>query len=340
MKRTFITGLLGGITGFVLMAVMISLTGLSSALFINFLNPASTKLVHAEGLEGAANFVEPQGNPAGTPLGTAFTYQGQLKKDNVLYSGECDMTFELWDGDEGYGGDKIYTFSVSPVQVTNGLFSVDVDFGPIAFTGEYRSIKPGFECPAGSGETYYALPQPIRAVPYALSLRPGAEISGVGTETTLSVRNESTEMAIYAHSDYGTAIMANAWGSDAPALSAYSLWGNALQITKGGFEVDGAGVNTETAAFIHEVRSDNDCDGFPYITTIDNSLINGNPDAILLVTYRDAIETPVRHPVGVSYLTFDLCGPGSANHWLIYDLTETPSPLIFGQQFNVWTVLP
>ena len=340
MKRTFLTGFIGGITGFLLIALLFSLTGSANAWLSSLQIPFSAKSVQAEGLEVKADFVQLQGNPSGTPVGTAFSYQGQIKKDNALYSGECDMTFQLWDGDEGSGGVMLNAITLTPVNVISGLFSVDLDFGSEFFTGEYRSIVPGFRCPAGIGITYYLQSQSIRAVPYALGLRPGAKIIGSGTDTTFSVRNDYTGTAIYAHSDFGTAMIANSSGDEAPALSAYSLWGNALQIAKGGFEVEGAGVNTNTAAFVHEVSSDNDCDGFPYITIINNSLINGDSNAILLVTYRDTYGTPVRHPIGVSYLTFDLCGPGSASHWIIYDLAETPSPLVFGQQFNVWTVRP
>ncbi len=340
MKRTFLTGFIGGIAGFLLIGVLFSLTGSANAWLSSLQTSFSTQLVQAEGIEVKADFVQLQGNPSGTPLGTAFSYQGQIKKDNALYSGDCDMTFQLWDGDEGSGGVMLNAITLTPVHVTNGLFSVDLDFGSEFFTGEYRSIVPGFRCPAGSGITYYLQSQSLRAVPYALGLRPGAVIQGGGIEPILNVHADDSGTAINAGSYSGTAIMAYTYGDSQPALRADSFSGNALQIIRGGFGVEGAGVNTNTAAFIHEVSSDNDCDGFPYITIINNSLINGNSNAILLVTYRDTYGTPARHPVGVSYLTFDLCGPGSASHWIIYDLAETPSSLIFGQQFNVWTVLP
>mgnify|MGYP003587373744 CR=1 FL=1 len=338
MKRTFLTGFIGGITGFLLIALLFSLTGSANAWLSSLQIPFSAKSVQAEGLEVKADFVQLQGNPSGTPVGTAFSYQGQIKKDNALYSGECDMTFQLWDGDEGSGGVMLNAITLTPVNVISGLFSVDLDFGSEFFTGEYRSIVPGFRCPAGIGITYYLQSQSIRVVPYALGLRPGAIIQGGGTQPIFNVTADDLGTAIRAESYLGTAIMASSYGEDKPALRAYSISGNALQINWGGFGVEGAGVNTNTAAFIHEVTADNLCN--VYWTVIDNNLINGNPNAILLVTYRDSGGQPARSPVGVSYLPVDACGTGSAGHWIIYNLSAEPEDMLVGQQFNVWTVLP
>ncbi len=78
---------------------------------------------------------------AQSPLRTALTYQGQLKQAGVPLTDTADLEFSLWDdagsGHPPTGGNQIgSTVRVNDVAVTNGLFTVEVDFGVGAFTGE------------------------------------------------------------------------------------------------------------------------------------------------------------------------------------------------------------
>lgn len=66
--------------------------------------------------------------------GTAFTYQGQLKDAGAPANGSFDMTFRIFDADAGgtqYGGD----YPLPGTTVTDGLFTVVLDFGAGVFTG-------------------------------------------------------------------------------------------------------------------------------------------------------------------------------------------------------------
>ncbi len=104
-------------------------------------------------------------------LGTAFTYQGQLKKDGSPYSGNCDFRFSLWDA--ATGGTQIgSTQTKTGVSVSNGLFTIaDLDFGSGAFTGDARWLQIAVRCPAGSGSYTPLSPrQPLTPAPYALAL--------------------------------------------------------------------------------------------------------------------------------------------------------------------------
>ena len=86
---------------------------------------------------------------AQTPLGTAFTYQGQLKKDGSAYSGSCDMNFKLYDA--ATNGNQVGGVqTASGASVSNGLFNATLDFGA-AFTGSKRWLEVQARCPAGSG---------------------------------------------------------------------------------------------------------------------------------------------------------------------------------------------
>ena len=115
------------------------------------------------------------------PAGTAFTYQAQLKQDGVPISEACDFEFSLWNDPtsivaqdqvgstltfDGLGGNP------GPIQVTNGLFSVDLDFGASAFNGDARWLEVAVVCPTGGGIPVPLSPRDaIRPTPYAIQTR-------------------------------------------------------------------------------------------------------------------------------------------------------------------------
>jgi len=154
------------------------------------------------------------GTGASTALSTGFTYQGQLAKGGSLVNEACDFQFSLWDGagsgSPPSGGTQVSsTQPVSNTNVTSGLFTVRLDFGSSAFTGDARYLQIAVRCPAGSGNyTTLAPRQPLTAAPYALGLRPGATISGTVPYpgAALVVSNRDTSGAgLYARSGDGNA---------------------------------------------------------------------------------------------------------------------------------------
>ena len=114
--------------------------------------------------------VDAQGPEPQAALGTAFTYQGQLQKDGSVFSDTCDFQFSLY-ADPG-GSSQVGSIQTVPnVDVEDGLFTAQVDFGAGAFNGEARWLKIAVRCPAGSGS--YASLTPLQALtpaPYALAL--------------------------------------------------------------------------------------------------------------------------------------------------------------------------
>jgi hypothetical protein len=102
------------------------------------------------------------------PVGTAFTYQGQLLQDGKPANGTCDFLLGLWD--RSSGGIQVASMPiVSDVAVEAGLFTLILDFGPLAFNGSARWLDTAVRCPAGTG-SYEALSprMPVTVVPYAL----------------------------------------------------------------------------------------------------------------------------------------------------------------------------
>ena len=108
--------------------------------------------------------------PAGSPVGTAFTYQGQLKVAGATGNGLADFRFTLFDAATD-GNVVAGPLDFPDVEVLNGLFTVQVDFGTEAFNGDQRWLEISVD------GTPLAPRQPITATPYALSVRAPVSLS-------------------------------------------------------------------------------------------------------------------------------------------------------------------
>src|SRR3972149_10650077 len=93
----------------------------------------------------------------GTDIGTAFTYQGFLEKPAGTPVGSptpvnCDFEFTLWDDAEpsslGIQIGPTLTFAgLDAVEVTDGVFTVVLDFGANAINGQARWLAIRVCCP-------------------------------------------------------------------------------------------------------------------------------------------------------------------------------------------------
>jgi len=106
-------------------------------------------------------------NPA-FAQGTAFTYQGFLTDGSGPANGVYDLQFTLKDA-ATLGNTVGSLVSADDVGVTNGLFTVTLDFTATPFDGNARwldiAVRPG----AGNGAFTALNPrQPLTATPYAL----------------------------------------------------------------------------------------------------------------------------------------------------------------------------
>ena len=115
-------------------------------------------------------------------IGPGFTYQGFLQDNGTPVNGACDFTFAIYDA--ASDGNQFGATDEQPgVLVNRGSFTVRVNiiapFEEPVFNGAERWLELAVRCPADNGEyTTLAPRQPLTATPYALSLRPGAVISG------------------------------------------------------------------------------------------------------------------------------------------------------------------
>jgi hypothetical protein len=101
-------------------------------------------------------------------VGTAFTYNGRLAVGSNAANGSFDLQFRLRDAI--IAGSLVGTANtLAPVAVSNGLFTVILDFGGTAFTGDARWMEIGVRT-NGSTDAYITLSprQPLLPSPYAI----------------------------------------------------------------------------------------------------------------------------------------------------------------------------
>ncbi len=121
-------------------------------------------------------------------IGTAFTYQGRLDRDNEPVSDECDFQFRLYDAE--IDGNQIgATVPIDALQIEDGLFTVLLDFGVSAFVGEARWIEIGVRCPSGLGRFVTLEPrQELTPTPHAVY----ASEAATATDLELPYEGETT----------------------------------------------------------------------------------------------------------------------------------------------------
>jgi hypothetical protein len=104
---------------------------------------------------------------------TGFTYQGKLASNtgNPL-SGQYDFQFKLFDTDgTGLPGTQQGTTQTATnITVTNGIFTVQLDFGACAscFNGSPRFLEIAVKLSGSGSYTTLAPRQPITSTPYAI----------------------------------------------------------------------------------------------------------------------------------------------------------------------------
>jgi hypothetical protein len=120
--------------------------------------------------------------------GTAITYQGRLFDGTNPVTGDYDLRFHVYNAESGgsiLGG----PITNAPVAVTNGLFTVLIDFGAGVFTGSSNWLQVGVRT-YGSTSAYAALSprQQLTATPYAIFAEnaSSAGLSGTIPDSSLS----------------------------------------------------------------------------------------------------------------------------------------------------------
>ncbi len=109
---------------------------------------------------------------------TAFTYQGRLNDGANPANGKYDLTFALFSVVSGAGQVGI-TLTNSTTGVSNGLFTVTLDFGN-QFPGANRWLEIAVRTNGGGAFTALAPRQPLTPAPYAIYAANAAQVGGQG----------------------------------------------------------------------------------------------------------------------------------------------------------------
>ncbi len=116
--------------------------------------------------------------------GTAFTYQGQLQNNGSPASGTYNLTFTLFTNNVG-GTAVAGPVTNSAVFVTNGLFTVPIDFGASVWNGETNWLEIGVETNGDSSFTTLSPRQLVAPTPYAIYAE-GANAAGLSGTIPMS----------------------------------------------------------------------------------------------------------------------------------------------------------
>ncbi len=162
---------------------------------------------------------------------TAFTYQGQLNSTNNAVTGAYDFRFRIFDANSNVLAGPLTN---APVGVTNGLFTVALDFGAGVFNGSSRSLEIAVRGYGGTN-AYTALSpwQALTSVPYAIQAinasnavtltapLPGTNLIGTIPNSLLSTNVALlTNNVIFSGSVIATNFTGNGFGlSNVPATS-------------------------------------------------------------------------------------------------------------------------
>jgi len=146
--------------------------------------------------------------------GTAFTYQGRLNSGGGLANGSYDLAFKIYDTNQPAGMLIAGPLTYSDVAVSNGLFTVMLDFGADAFTGNARWLEIAVRTNGAGSFTLLSPRQQITPTPYAimaasasnlLGALPTAQLTGTIPAGQLSGTIPSADVA----GTYGSAVLFN-----------------------------------------------------------------------------------------------------------------------------------
>jgi hypothetical protein len=122
--------------------------------------------------------------------GTAFTYQGQLSNSSGPASGTYDLTFKLWNASSA-GGQVGGTLTNSSTVISNGLFTVILDFGGV-FNGSRDWLELGVRTNGAVSFATLSPRQELTPTPYAITAQnvtgvvPASQLTGTLPSIVLS----------------------------------------------------------------------------------------------------------------------------------------------------------
>jgi hypothetical protein len=132
---------------------------------------------------------------------SGFTYQGRLTDGGAAANGNYDLQFALFDSLSG-GTQVGSTQTVSALAVSNGVFTVTLDFGAASFSGANRFLDVSAR-PSGAGSFIPLTPrQQVTSTPYAVHSASSANADTATTAANATTATNATQLGGIAASQY------------------------------------------------------------------------------------------------------------------------------------------
>ena len=154
------------------------------------------------------------------PAQTAtFTYQGRLTDASAQANGTYDLGFALFDA--ATGGTQIGAAQTrAAVNVSNGVFTVQLDFGAAAFPGANRFLEIAVKRPSDVNFTTLTPRQPITSTPYAIRALNATSADTATTAATAATATNAQQLGGAAAASY---LQTNGSGANLTNLNAVSV---------------------------------------------------------------------------------------------------------------------
>lgn len=188
-------------------------------------------------------------------VGTAFTYQVEITDGGVLVNGDCDFEFTLWNDPVSTDpADQLGPTLTPTINIIDGRFKVNLDFGADRFTGSPRFLKIQVCCPSvcAPGYTELVPRQELLPAPYALALpalrtTPSGHASFPGSSNVIGGHHSNNAAPGTAGGTIGGGGDSGASANSVASIFA-TVGGGISNTASGQFSTVGGGVNN-TASF-------------------------------------------------------------------------------------------
>lgn len=138
------------------------------------------------------------------PVGTQFTYQGELKQAGVAASGLYDFEFQLFNAAAG-GAPVSVILQVNNINLDEGLFTTTLDFGDAPFTGDAVFLEINVKEDSAGSFNALSPRQPLTPTPYSIQ----SEFVGMNGVDSVSIVNNSITAADIAPNSVGNSEIIN-----------------------------------------------------------------------------------------------------------------------------------
>jgi len=171
---------------------------------------------------------------------TTFTYQGRLTDSSMAASGTYDLRFTLYDETD----EPIGRITLANVTVTNGVFTVQLNFNADSFPGANRTLEIGVRRSTETMGAFTTLAprQPVTSTPYAIRALSAATANTATSATNATTATNATQLGGVAANQFVQTTDTRLSDARTPtAGSANYVQNGTTQQTSSNFNISGSG---------------------------------------------------------------------------------------------------